>query len=238
MSLLDHLDELRSRLFRSAVAFLVVFALCWWASSPILRFLLRPLREHLTGGGEIVFIYVTEAFMVYTKAAALAAVFAAAPYILYQFWAFVAPGLHRREQRMVLPAVVFASLFFILGGAFGYYVALPQAAHWLIDLGAEDFKPTITLRSAFQFEATVILGMGAVFELPIVIFFLARIGVVTPRFLMKHFRAAVVIIAVLAAVITPTGDMVTMSVFAGPMVALYLLGTLVAWLFERRSRDG
>ena len=105
----------------------------------------------------------------------------------------------------------------------------------MISLGGE-FRAAITLRSAFQFESLVILGMGAVFEMPILIFFLSRIGVVTPRFLMRHFRTAVVLIACVAAVITPTGDVLTMSVFAGPMVLLYLLGVLVAWIAERRDR--
>jgi sec-independent protein translocase protein TatC len=232
MSLLEHLDELRSRLFRVAVVYILLLAACWGVSGPILRFLLRPIREHLFEGGDIVFIHLTEPFMIYLKASAVAALFIGAPYALYQLWCFVAPGLYRRERRLVVPFLFFGTLFFVGGGAFGYYVATPVASSWLIGLG-EEFKASITLRSAFQFESRVIIGMGAVFELPIVIFFLSRVGVVTPRFLMRHFRTAVLIIAVLAAVITPTGDMLTMSVFAGPMILLYLLGVLVAWVFGR-----
>jgi sec-independent protein translocase protein TatC len=138
---------------------------------------------------------------------------------------------------MVIPFLVFGTSFFVAGGAFGYLVATPYAARWLIGIGAP-FVASITLRSAFQFESRVILGMGAVFELPVLIFFLSRIGLVTPGFLMRHLRTAVVIIAVVAAVITPTGDVITMTVFAGPMVLLYLLGVLVSWLFVRRDADG
>jgi len=168
------------------------------------------------------------------KASALAAVFLSAPFLLYQGWAFVAPGLHKRERRMVVPFMAFGTLFFAGGGLFGYTYAVPIAARWLIGLG-ERFQANITLRSAFQFESVIILGMGLVFEMPIVIFFLARVGLVTPGFLMKHFRTAVLLIAVVSAIITPTGDVVTLSVFAGPMILLYLLGVLVAWIFGKRG---
>jgi sec-independent protein translocase protein TatC len=234
MSLLDHLDELRSRLFRIGLVFVVALGACWAVSEPVLAFLMRPIKEHLFEGGEIVFIHLTEPFMIYVKASALAALFVTSPYILYQLWAFIAPGLYRRERRLVVPFLAFGTLFFVAGGAFGYYVATPVAAAWLIGLG-ENYQAAITLRSSFQFLSRVIMGMGLVFELPILIFFLSRIGVVTPRFLMRHFRAAVLIIAVLAAVITPTGDVLTMSVFAGPMILLYLLGVLVSWIFGRRD---
>jgi sec-independent protein translocase protein TatC len=235
MSLLEHLDELRSRLFRVGIVYVLVLAGCWAVSDPVLRFLLRPIEKHLFEGDAIVFIHITEPFMIYIKASALAALFLSSPYVLYQLWAFVAPGLYRRERRLAVPFLFFGTLFFVAGGTFGYYVATPVAASWLIGLG-ESYRAAITLRSAFGFESRVIIGMGAVFELPILIFFLSRIGVVTPGFLMRHFRTAVLIIAVLAAIITPTGDVLTMSVFAGPMILLYLLGVLVARIFGRPDR--
>ena len=134
---------------------------------------------------------------------------------------------------MAIPFLVFGSLFFVAGGAFGYYVATPRAAEWLIGLG-KSYVPTITLRSAFAFESRIILAMGAVFELPILIFFLTRLELVTPRFLLRHFRIALLIIAILSAVLTPTGDMVTMSIFVIPMTLLYLLGVGVSWAFAPR----
>jgi sec-independent protein translocase protein TatC len=235
MSLLGHLDELRSRLLRILLVYGAVFAGCWSVSHYILPFLLKPIKQHLFQGEDIVFINITEPFMIYMKASALAALFIASPFILHQVWAFVAPGLYRRERRLAIPFLVFGSLCFALGGAFGYYVATPVAASWLIGLG-EKFTATITLRSAFSFQSRVIIGMGVVFELPIVIFFLSRIGVVTPAFLMKHFRTAILVIALLAAIITPTGDILTMSVFAGPMILLYLLGVAVSWLTGKRRK--
>lgn len=236
MSLLDHLDELRSRLLRAIVGYVVVFVACWFVSDPVLRFLLQPIRRHMFQGDDIVFIHLTEPFVIYMKASALLAVFVAAPYILYQLWAFIAPGLYRRERRMALPFLFFGSVFFAAGGAFGYYAATPRAAQWLLELG-ETYRAAITLRSAFAFESRIILAMGAVFELPILIFFLTRLELVTPRLLLRQFRIAVLIIAVLAAVLTPTGDMVTMSIFIAPMVLLYLIGVAISWLFAPRRRE-
>lgn len=236
MSILGHLDELRSRLLKAIIGFLVAFAGCWAVSAPIVAFFLKPIRDHLFQGGDIVFINLTEPFMIHMKAAALLATFVAAPWIFYQLWAFVAPGLYRKERRLVVPFLLFASLFFLGGGAFGYYVATPRAAEWLIGLG-QNYKAQITLRSAFSVESRIVLALGAVFELPILIFFLTRLGLVTPGFLLRQFRMAVLIIAVLSAVLTPTGDMVTMSLFILPMILLYLLGVFVAWAFAPRSRE-
>jgi sec-independent protein translocase protein TatC len=235
MSLLDHLEELRRRLFWIAIVFVSVFGICWAFSPQILKFLLQPIRDHLFEGGDIVFIDIVEPFMIYMKGAALAALFISFPFILFQFWGFVAPGLYKKERRWFIPFLVFGTLFFAAGGIFAYLVALPVAAGWLIRLG-ENFTATLTLRSAFQFESRLLIGMGAVFEMPIVILFLSRMGVVTPAFLMRYFRHAVLIIAILAAVITPTGDIMTMSVFAGPMILLYLLGVALSWLVKKSDK--
>jgi len=236
MPLLEHLDELRSRLFRSALAVFALFGACWAFSDTILAFLLAPIRDHLFEGGDIVFINLAEPFLIYVKASFVAALFLGSPYLLYQAWAFIAPGLYRHERRMVVPFLVFGTLFFVGGGAFGYYVGIPVSARWLLQLGSP-YKAQITLRSAFQFETIILLGLGLVFELPMVIFFLSRLGLVTPRFLMRHLRIAVLAIFIAAAVITPTGDVMTMCVFAGPMLLLYLLGVLVSWMFGK-PREG
>jgi sec-independent protein translocase protein TatC len=237
MSLLEHLDELRSRLFKAVIGFGVVFAACWTFAGRLLEFLVAPIRQHMFEGGEIVFINMTEPFTIYMKASALAALFVSAPWLLYQAWSFVSPALHPKERRMVLPFIFFGTLSFVSGGWFGYVVATPTAARWLLNLG-QRFHAQITLRSAFGFESWIILGMGLVFELPVVIFFLSRVGLVTPRFLMRHFRTAVLIIAILSAVLTPTGDIPTMAVFAVPMILLYLLGVAVSWIFGGKRRKG
>jgi sec-independent protein translocase protein TatC len=234
MSVLEHLDELRVRLVRALLAYLVALGLCWFASGEALDFLLRPIRRHLDAEGDITFLTLTEPFVVRMKAAALMALFLATPYVLWELWGFVSPGLYRRERRLAVPFLFFGSLAFFAGGAFGYYVAVPRAAAWLLELG-QGWRAAITLGSAFTFESRIIVAMGAVFELPMLIFFLARLGVVTPRQLLRQFRVAVLVIAVAAAVVTPTGDMITMSLFVVPMVLLYLLGVGVAWFATPRE---
>ena len=232
MSFLEHLDELRSRLFRSAIAYVVLLALSWAYSDRVLQFLMVPFERHLGPRGDLVFLTPTEPFFVYLKASAVLALFVAMPYLLWQVWAFVSPGLHPDERRLAVPFLVFGTGFFVGGAAFAYYVALPLSIAWLMSLGS-GFRAAITLQAAFGFETRVVLAMALVFELPIVLFFLARIGLVTPQFLWRHLRHAVVLIAILAAVITPSGDMLTMTVFAGPMILLYLLGIVVAQVFGK-----
>ena len=234
MSFLEHLDELRSRLFKAAVAYVILFMAAWAFSDKILDFLMQPMRNSLFAGGDIIFVQVTEPFFVFMKASALAALFVAAPFLLYQVWAFVAPGLYKNERWLAAAFIFFGTVFFAAGGAFGFYVAVPLSVQWLVGLGTS-FKAQLTLASAFSFLSRVVIGMGAVFELPIVIVFLARVGLVTPRSLMKYFRHAVIAIAIIAAVITPTGDALTMSVFAVPMILLYLLGVGVAWLVAKKK---
>lgn len=235
MSFLEHLDELRSRLFRGAVVYVVLLGLSWSYSDRVLKFLMVPFEKHLGTRGDLVFLTPTEPFFVYLKASAILALFLAMPYLLAQIWGFVAPGLHAHEKRLVVPFLVSGTGFFVAGAAFAYYVALPLSIAWLLALGA-GFRANLTLSAAFGFESRVVLAMGLTWELPVVIFFLARIGLVTPQFLLRYFRHAVVVIAILSAVITPSGDMLTMSVFGGPMVLLYLLGILIARLFGKARR--
>ena len=235
MGLLDHLEELRQRLIRSVVALLLAFFVCWPFSDRIYDFLAQPIYAHLPEGTKLAFLGVTDPFMIKVKVAALASVFLASPWVLWQVWSFVAPGLYRRERRLAGPFIVFGSLLFLAGGAFAYYVAFPFAVEFLLGMG-EEFQPTITVTSYLSFLMTVILGLGLMFELPTVIFFLARLGVVTPAFLMQHFRWAVLIIFVVAAVITPTPDVVNLCIFALPTIGLYLVGVGVAALFGPGDR--
>ncbi len=234
MTFLEHLDELRKRIWRSILIIFIAFFVCWLFSGQILNFLFVPIKKHLFEGGEIVFINITEPFLIKMKVAFLAAIFASSPFILYQLWKFISPGLYPKEKMYALPFIFFSTIFFVGGGLFGYYIALPITAKFLLQMG-EDFKAALTLRSAFQFESWILLGLGLIFEMPILIFFLSRIGIITPRFLISKFQYAVLIIFIVAAVITPTGDVITLCVFALPMVGLYLLGVLIAFLFRKRE---
>ncbi len=265
MGLLEHLDELRRRLIRALVAFTVTFLVCFAFSEQIYAFLAQPIHTALeelaakkyakeiaaweqlpederpdkpepSPPPELVFLGVTDPFILYIKVAALAGVFLGSPLILYQLWAFVAPGLYKREKRLAIPFIFFGSLLFLAGGAFGYYVAFPFAVEFLLGVG-EQFQPTITITSYLSFLMTVILGLGVMFEMPTLIFLLSRLGVVTPRFLLRHFRWAVLIIFVIAAIITPTPDVVNLCIFAVPTLGLYLVGVAVAWAFDPRRGE-
>jgi sec-independent protein translocase protein TatC len=234
MSLLDHLDELRRRLVRAIGALAVAFIPCWYFREPIVAFLSAPIK-HFRPDLKLAFLGVTDPFLFYFKVSALASVFLAAPFILYQLWSFVAPGLYRKEKLYAAPFVIMATLFFVSGGAFAYYVAFPSAIHFLLDIGNQ-FQAVITIDRYFSFLLTVILGLGLMFELPILILLFALMGLVTPGFLMRHFRWAVLIIFIVAAVITPTSDVVNLCIFAVPTLGLYLLGVGAAWVATRGRR--
>ncbi|MEL7060599.1 MAG: twin-arginine translocase subunit TatC [Acidobacteriota bacterium] len=236
MGLLDHLEELRTRLIRSLIAILVAFLGCWVFSKDIYSFLAEPIHRLLPEGKKLAFLGVADPFMIYVKVSALAAVFVASPVVLWQVWSFVSPGLYRHERRLAGPFILCGSLLFLAGGAFGYYIAFPFAAEFLLEMG-DQFEPTITVTRYLSFLMTIILGLGIMFELPTMIFFLSRLGLVTPDFLMRHFRYAVVLIFVLAAVITPTPDVVNLCIFALPTLGLYLVGVGVAALFGPPRRD-
>jgi sec-independent protein translocase protein TatC len=171
--------------------------------------------------------------MLYIKVALLSALFVASPFLLLQLWLFLRPGLYQRERRLAVPFVVFTSLFFLAGGLFGYVVAFPMVVNFLLGVG-EDFKQVVTIQAYFSMMSKILLGLGLVFEMPMLMFFLARLGVVTAMQLLKGFRWAVLGIFVTAAIITPTPDIATQTVFAVPMILLYLLGVVVAAIFGRR----
>jgi sec-independent protein translocase protein TatC len=215
-----------------AGAVVVSFLACWYFAKPIFVFLEAPIRRFLPAGQKLVVLGVADAFLLYVKVALLASLFVAAPVVLYHLWRFVAPGLYRQERRYALGFIVFGTMLFLAGGAFAYYVAFPYTVEFLLGVGTE-FTLAITGASYLSFLMTIILGLALMFELPLVIFFLARVGVVTPRFLMRNFRWAVLIVFVVAAIITPTPDVFTLCVFALPTLGLYLLGVGVAALFGR-----
>ena len=236
MSLMEHLEELRRRIVRSLIAVSVMFIFCWLFVEQIADFLAQPIYDALPEGTRLTFLGVTDPFIIYVKVAALAALFAASPLVLYQAWRFIAPGLYRKEKRHALPFILAGSFFFIAGGAFAYYVAFPFAVDFLIGMG-EAFQPMITVEKYFRFLLYVILGLGLMFELPIVIFLLAQMGVVTPRFLIRHFRWAVLLIFIAAALITPTPDVINLLMFALPTILLYLLGVGAAALVVKTKDE-
>lgn len=236
MSFLDHLDELRRRLVISTVTLLVAFLIAWNFAPQIFEILERPIHQFLQPGEKLAYTSLTSPFFLYMKVAFLSAIFASSPVILLQLWLFIAPGLYPRERYYALPFIVFATLFFVGGGWFGYDVVFPMACGFFVDMG-RDFNQVITVDDYFSFASKMILAMGLVFETPILIFFLSRLGIVTPQFLLKNFKYAVVIIFIIAAVITPTPDMVTQAALAVPMIILYALGIAISFMFGKKRAE-
>ncbi len=232
MSLFEHLEELRSRILRSVVALVLGFFVCFAFAQQIYGILELPIKPYVE---KLSFLRVTDPFMIYVKVAFLASIFLTSPFLMWQMWGFVSPGLYRKEKRMAVPFVFFGSAFFIGGGLFGYFIAFPYAVEFLLGIGSQ-FEAVITVDTYFSFLVMILLGLGLMFQLPMVIFMLAQIGFVTPAFLMRHFRWAVLIIFIVAAIITPTPDPFNLCVVALPTIALYLLGVGAAWLVQRGKR--
>lgn len=226
MGFLEHLEELRRRLLFAAISVVVGLGACYAVSDYILAFLLDPVREAM---GNLAVIRPAEAFMNKLKAAFVGGIFLSLPVITYQMWAFIAPGLYRKEKRWFLPFVTVGSGLFLAGAAFSYYVAMPAAVNFLAEQG-ENFDSHVTVDYAFSFSTKLLLGLGIVFEMPLIVFALARLDLLTARFLWKKIDIAVFVCFLVAAIITPTPDAITMSLFALPMVALYLVSIAVAWL--------
>ncbi|HEX2059990.1 MAG TPA: twin-arginine translocase subunit TatC [Thermoanaerobaculia bacterium] len=233
MTFLDHLEELRRRLMWSLLAVAIAFLACWAFAEPIFGKLQEPLTKFLPPGDKLAYTRLTAPFFLYMKVAFFAGLFLASPFVLFQLWMFISPGLYKREKRLAAPFIIFGTLFFVLGGYFGYRYLLPATCSFFVETGKQ-FKQMVTVDDYFGFASVIILATGLVFETPILIFFLARLGIVTPAFLMQKFKYAVVLAFVISAVVTPTPDMVTQAALAIPMILLYLVGVGVAFLFGKK----
>jgi len=233
MSFLEHLEELRKRLLFSFIAIGVGFAVCWRYADPIFRWMQEPLTKFLPPGDKLAFTKLTGPFFLYMKVAFFAGLFLASPFVLHQLWLFIAPGLYKKERRYAAPFIIFATLFFVAGGYFGYRWLLPATCGFFIETG-KNFKQVVTIDDYFSFASMIILATGLVFETPILIFFLARLGIVTPAYLMQKSKYAIVLSFIIAAVVTPTPDMVTQTALAVPMIVLYFIGVGVAYLFGKK----
>jgi len=234
MSFLDHLEELRKRLIVSIIAIGVAFLVCWNFADRIYAWVQAPLTKFLpVGDQKLAYTHLTEPFMVYMKVAFFAAIFVSSPIIMWQVWQFISPGLYKKERRYAAPFIILATLFFLLGGYFGYRVLLPGACAFFVETG-QKFKQMIKIDEYFSFASTIMLASGVVFETPILIFFLARLGIVTPAFLLQKAKWAIVLSFIIAAILTPSPDMVNQTMLALPMIGLYFLGVGVAFLFGKR----
>jgi sec-independent protein translocase protein TatC len=239
MGFFEHLAELRQRLLYSIAAAGVGCLLGLYFWEPIYRLLAVPIFAAFARAGldqRLVFTSPLEPVKFALQVGLYAGIFLAAPFIFWQVWLFVAPGLYRNERRIVLPFILSSSALFLLGGWFAHGVVLPLTLTFLLEFGKPFFQALISINEYFSLWLTMVIWMGIIFQMPVLIFILSWLGVVTPGFLWHYFRHAMVVIALMAAVVTPTTDAFTMMVFAAPMIALYTLGIGVSYLVHLRRR--
>jgi sec-independent protein translocase protein TatC len=233
MSLMEHLGELRTRLIHSVVYLLVGFAIAYIFHVRLVDFIQKPLMDiHLT----MTMTHPTDALNLYLKASLVFGAIFASPFILYQVWLFISPGMYANEKKYVVPFMTATVALFLAGAWFGYRWVLPGAMVVLIEDFGKNFTHMITIEDYTGFFLAVILGLGICFELPIIIFFLSLFGIVDAKFLLKHIRYAILIIFLISAIICPLPDPVSMCLFASPMLILYMLGVAVAWFVHPSRR--
>ena len=234
MTFLEHLEDLRKRIFYSAVFIVVAVIPAWIFSKDLFDILARPVTQFLPEGEKLAYTTLTAPFMLYIKVSFLAAVFFSSPFIFLQLWYFIAPGLYQHEKKYVIPFVLFTSVFFLLGAVFGYFIVFPWACRFFLSTG-QDFQAVITVDKYFSLALRVLLGIALVFELPTLVFFLSRMGLITPRWMIRNFKYAVLAVFTIAAIITPTPDMITQSIIAFPMLGLYGFSILIAFIFGKKK---
>ena len=234
MTLTEHLEDLRWCILKSILAVVLASGLSYFYADAIFDFVVAPLRHNLQPGQNLIGTSVTEAFFVEIKVALAAGVLFSCPVIFYQIWRFVAPGLSGREKKWVLPFVLCATFFFVSGAAFCYRFVLPVAFKYFIDqYESMGVSPAIRIGEYFTFFFRMVLAFSATFELPVFTFFLVRVGIWDYHFMLRSFRYAVVLIFVIAAILTPTPDIINQSLLAIPMLLLYILSIGIAYVWRR-----
>jgi sec-independent protein translocase protein TatC len=243
MSFMEHLEELRSRILRALGGMGVAFAVCLCLGPQLWEIIRQPAKRALTNlhvnPPNLALIDPMDSFqIIWMKIPLLCAIFVSSPWVLYQVWAFISPGLYPKEKRWASPFVISSSLLFIIGGLFAYFVAFRYGLEFLLGLGIDSgITPTIDVNRYYDLFVDVMLGVGVIFEIPVLLFLLTLIRVASPSFLIRHSRYAILIIVVLAAVITPTGDVFNLTLFATPMILLFYIGIFASYLLVL-NREG
>jgi sec-independent protein translocase protein TatC len=234
MSFLEHLDELRKRLTHAVVSLLVGFLIAFAFVERIWAFVMNPLVAAIPGG-KFVYTEPAEAFFLYLWVAAIVGLLIASPYVMWQVWLFIAPGLYSNEKKLAIPFVFFSSGLFLLGAAFSHYTLFPWAFQFFSSFSSDTVVFMPRIEPVFSMYTKLLLAMGLVFQMPVLVLVLARFGIVTAGFLWRNIKYAVLIIFVAAAILTPSADPVGQALMAAPMVVLYVLSIGVAWLFGKRQ---
>ena len=230
MSFLEHLDELRKRIVQCLLGVVAGVGLGFAFINPIVNFILTPTNRVLPQGSRMIYTQPGEAFGLYVQIGLIVGIVLASPWIMYQVWLFIAPGLYANEKKFAVPFVLMSTTGFVGGAAFNHYIIFPFMMTFFASFNTADLIFMPRLEDVFDLYSKMLIGMGLVFQMPTVVFFLAKMRMVTARFLLRNTKYAVLAIFVIAAVITPSGDMVTQTIFAAPMLGLYALSILIAWI--------
>jgi len=229
-----HLEELRSRLIKCFIAVGVGFVLSYGFKEKLFEILTAPLISVMKPGETLIYTNLPEAFFTFLKAAFLSGIMLASPIIIYQFWMFVAPGLYQKERRMLLPIVFLSSLFFIGGALFGYFIVFPWGFKFFLGFASETIRPLPSMKEYLSFSSKLLLAFGLVFELPLILTFLAKLGLVSVGFLKKNRKYAILLFFVGAAILTPP-DVVTQVMMALPLMVLYEISIIGAKIFGKKK---
>jgi sec-independent protein translocase protein TatC len=232
----SHLDELRSRLIKCFIAVGVGFVASYGFKEVLFNILVRPLMKVMAQGDHLIFTGLPEAFFTYLKVALLSGIMVGSPVILYQFWMFVAPGLYQKERRMMIPIVILSSFFFISGALFGYFVVFPWGFKFFLGFATESIRPLPSMKEYLAFSAKLLLAFGLVFELPMVLTFLARLGIVSVDFLKRNRKYALLLFFAGAAILTPP-DVVTQVMMAVPLMLMYEISIIGARFFGKKKPE-
>ncbi|OPL16572.1 MAG: preprotein translocase subunit TatC [delta proteobacterium MLS_D] len=237
MPLTDHLEELRSRFIRVMIVLAAGFVVCFLFKERIFGFVAYPLQCVMPEGSSMIFTGLPEAFFTYLKVSLFASLFLTSPYTLYQTWKFVSPGLYPTEQKYVVPFVVLSTLFFVGGALFAYFLVFPLGFAFFLAFATDSIAAMLSMKEYLSFSMKLLLAFGVMFELPIFMFFSAKIGLIDSDVLKKNRKYAILLIFIIAATLTPP-DVVTQTMMAVPLVLLYELSLWVVKLAERKKKRG
>ncbi len=231
-----HIKELRKRLIISILTIIVLFFVMFAFWQPLLSWMIAPLNEVLPQDSSVIFTKIQEPFFTALKVSFFAGFILSLPVIFWQLWLFIAPGLYEHEKKLVLPFVFFATLMFLVGCAFCYYIVIPFGYEFLVNFGAELFSALPSIGEYVGFFTKLLFGFGLAFELPVITFFLASIGLVTDRTLINFFKYAIIFIFLISALLTPP-DLLTQFLMAGPLILLYGISILIAKIINPEKAD-
>jgi len=234
LSVVEHLKELRTRLIHAIIAVFIGFLISYGFSEKIYWFIMDPLLKVMPPkNGNMVFLTLIEPFITYIKVAVVSGLFLSSPIIFYEIWKFISPGLYPQEKKYVIPFVLFATLFFVGGAGFGYFLVFPYAFKFLIGFATANIVPSLSMEKYFAFATKMLFAFGTIFELPVITFFLAKIGLIGKKTLVRARKYAIIVIFITSAILTPP-DVISQTMMAVPLILLYEISVIIAKIFGKK----